>query len=133
MAEHSNLEEVPADAKLYWRYGLDNGKVTRGMPVIETRRAFKKNGRRPVTTAEVLALYAQNPGILEKKLSLDAAGSQYSDNRSPHLCRRSYVIYSQPKKEGEEEKIEKVVEEVELAMAYVNRGHPDWGSPSFRK
>jgi hypothetical protein len=195
--KHSNFEDAPG--KIYWRYGLEPGKATRGMPVEKVRHFLERKSRRPATTVEVLAIYAHNSKLLTEGVNLDAAGSIYDDARCVHLCRRVREVPVQKKSDlaaaaaaGEskavlaliqkkqeilkvaEEELEKirlqgryvgmedvqrralvagvwtkakseidalerfsvepqVIEEVELAMALISKGHPDWGSPSFRK
>ncbi len=179
--KHSNLAAVSAE-KLYWRYGLEPGKTTRGLTVAKAREQLKRGNRMPATTAEVLAIFAQNPKILSGESGLDAAGSVYDGERSPHLSRRIRELKTEagapvdPKKEEEirkqaEEKILEIrkrfeggslttvqlakaeagirtwqedafralrpaplkFEVLELGMGLINKGHPDWSSPSFAK
>lgn len=102
-----------SEEKVYWRYGFDSGCSMLGLSVDHVRESFRKDGRIGATVAEVLAVYVQYPEVLDK-FFLDAASSQVSGGRSPHLCKRD---------DGN----------VELAAALTNRGHRQWASPSFRK
>lgn len=102
-----------SEEKVYWRYGFDSGCSMLGLSVDHARESFNKDGRIGATAAEVLAIYVQYPEILNQ-FFLDAASSQVSGGRSPHLCKRD---------DGN----------MELAAALTNRGHRQWASPSFRK
>lgn len=107
-----NLGRHPQE-KVYWRYGFDIGSSMLGLSVENARESFRKDRRTGAITVEVLAIYTQYPEILDK-FFLDAADSQVSGGRSPHLCRRDDGM-------------------AELAAALINRGHRQWTSPSFRK
>lgn len=103
-----------SDARVYWRYGADDGERTRGMSVARARRKFKDDGRVSANIAETLAVHRENPDTTTA-FGIDAPGSACSEGRNP------YLWYNDEKKR------------LELGMGLSDRGHPRWGSASFAK
>ena len=79
---HQNIVPVP-DTLLYWRYDVEDGAAMLKVSTLEAMERFKTEGRLPCTTAEVLAIYRENPAVIadpKKGHFIDAAGSRVKND-----------------------------------------------------
>jgi len=110
-SQHLNRVKTPSD-KLYWRYGVDDGRLTLGLSADNARTSLSSQNRLPATTAEVLAIYRETPDIF-RSIGIDAAGSSYADGRNPHIS----LYQGKPA----------------LRVALSRLNETNWGSASFER
>ncbi len=86
MNQHHNII-LPPQGLLYWRYEVEDGDKTLSLSTEAALEVFAREGRIACVTAEVLAIYRENPEVLfgERGHFIDAAGSRLG-NRMPGLC-----------------------------------------------
>ena len=73
------------DGDAYLLAGLDQGHSSRGIPPAAALTALAAAGRSPLTIAEGLALFAQDPGVISVNRGISLAGSSSGDRRVPAL------------------------------------------------
>lgn len=72
---HFNKAEVPPTF-FYWRYDVDDGRTTKGVPTHVALEQFRNKNRLPAITAEILAIYRENPDVIKVSHFIDALGSE---------------------------------------------------------
>lgn len=77
MENHRNVVPVP-DTLLYWRYDVEDGAQMLKVSTKDALESFRRTGRLPCTTVEVLAIYRESPAAIDPKKGhyIDAAGSR---------------------------------------------------------
>lgn len=124
---HRNTVEIPPTF-LYWRYDVDDGRTTKGLPNHISLEQFKEKKRFPAVTVEVLAIYRENPNVIKVSHFIDALGSEVSKDgdltNTPALWMNGILVATKQKFPilGVYHKIEVDVDK--------EKGYERWGAPS---
>ena len=83
LAKLKDVVETP-EQSIYWIYNVEDGARIFAKSPKDCRKIFKKQNRRGLTVVETIALFVQDPRILENHL-INISGSCYGSDNVPYL------------------------------------------------